>query len=169
MTKNPAALAGPNPPLPRTIRVYTRDELDALEVELGPTLGPIVAFAAATGLRPSEWIRVERRDLDPARRVLEVRGTKTHASRRQVPLSARALAAAERMPPPLDTPLLFPGVRGPLNLNNFRRRDWGPAVEAAGIVTPARVYDLRSTFASNALHRESRRSSSPGSWAPASR
>ncbi len=34
---------------------------------------------------------------------------------------------------------------------NFRRRSWGPAIEAAGIVKPARIYDLRLTFASNAL------------------
>ena len=27
----------------------------------------------------------------------------------------------------------------------------GPAVEASGIAKPARIYDLRSTFASNAL------------------
>ena len=42
-------------------------------------------------------------------------------------------------------------MAGPLNLNNFRRRMWGPAVRASGIATPARIYDLRSTFASNAL------------------
>src|SRR5262249_47755856 len=40
---------------------------------------------------------------------------------------------------------------GPLNLDNFRRREWGPAIEAAGVAKPARIYDLRSTFASNAL------------------
>jgi len=28
---------------------------------------------------------------------------------------------------------------------------WGPAIESAGIATPARIYDLRSTFISNAL------------------
>ena len=33
----------------------------------------------------------------------------------------------------------------------MRRREWGPAVDAAGIAKPARLYDLRSTFASNAL------------------
>jgi integrase len=38
-----------------------------------------------------------------------------------------------------------------LNLDNFRRRAWAPAVEAAGIARPARLYDLRSTFASRAL------------------
>ena len=37
------------------------------------------------------------------------------------------------------------------DLHNFRRREWGPAIEAAGIRKPARIYDLRSTFASNAL------------------
>ena len=34
---------------------------------------------------------------------------------------------------------------------NFRRRLWGPAIDAAGIDKPARLYDVRSTFASNAL------------------
>ena len=28
---------------------------------------------------------------------------------------------------------------------------WAPAIEASGIARPARIYDLRSTFASNAL------------------
>jgi hypothetical protein len=30
-------------------------------------------------------------------------------------------------------------------------REWNPAAESSGIGTPARLYDLRSTFASNAL------------------
>jgi len=33
----------------------------------------------------------------------------------------------------------------------FRRREWGPAIDSAGIARPARIYDLRSTFISNAL------------------
>ena len=56
------------------------------------------------------------------------------------------------MPPRLDTPLLFPAPNGGVvNLDNFRRREWAPAVEASGVATPARIYDLRSSFASNAL------------------
>jgi integrase len=39
----------------------------------------------------------------------------------------------------------------PRVLANFRRREWAPAIEASGVQRPARIYDLRSTFASNAL------------------
>jgi hypothetical protein len=35
--------------------------------------------------------------------------------------------------------------------DNFRRREWAPAIEASGVPRPARIYDLRSTFASNSL------------------
>jgi integrase len=77
---------------------------------------------------------------------------KTAGGRRQVPLSARAATALAAIPPRLDTPLLFPAPRGGLlDLNHFRLREWTPAVAAAGIARPARIYDLRSTFASDAL------------------
>jgi integrase len=83
-----------------------------------------------------------------------VRGTKTTGSRREVPLTQTALAALERLPARLDTAYVFSGPRGrPLHLNNFRRRVWAPAVGASGIPRPARLYDLRSTFATNALAR----------------
>jgi integrase len=153
MRTNPAVDAGENPqPPPRQIRIYTIAELDALDAELGTTYGPLVPLAAAAGLRPQELVSLERRDVDRTGRVLTVRGTKTMGSHRQVPLTGRALAALERIPVQLTTLLLFTAPSGaPILLDNFRKRMWAPAVDAAGISKPARMYDLRSTFASTAL------------------
>jgi integrase len=164
MTSNPALLAGRNrQPSPRTVRVYSRDEIDAIALELHPAYAPLPLFAAATGLRPEEWQALERRDVDRKARVLNVVRTvsdgevvelgKTSGARRQVPLSRRALAALDSIPPRLDTPLMFPASQGGVvNLDNWRRRVWAPAIEASGVPRPARIYDLRSTFASDALH-----------------
>ncbi len=161
--RNPAVAAGRNrQPAQRTIRVYSMAELSAIALELSPQYQSLPQFAAATGLRPEEWQALERRDIDRSAGLLHVRRTvsygevvelgKTSGSRRQVPLSPRALAALDALPPRLDTPLLFPSPSGGLlHGNNFRYREWAPAVMAAGVATPARVYDLRCTFASNAL------------------
>jgi integrase len=161
MECNPAKLAGANPPPPpRGVQTFTLAEIDKLAVELGPTYGPMIQFAAATGMRPEEWAALERQDVVRAAGVARVARThvegatkpygKNSASVREVPLSARALAAIDAVPARLDTRLLFPGPRGHVNLRNFRRREWKPALEAAGV--PARrIYDLRSTFASHAL------------------
>lgn len=163
MARNPAKQAGRNRQAPpRAVRAFTRAEVDALAAELSPMFRPLPVFAAATGLRPEEWAALERRDLDRRAGIVTVRATvssgelielaKTKRSRRQVPLSRRALDALDALPPRLDTPLLFPAPDGGLiDLNNWRRREWGPAVEAGGIAKPARIYDLRSTFASDAL------------------
>jgi integrase len=164
LERNPAADAGENPePAPRPVRAYTLAELAAISAELSKPYQPLVPFAAATGLRPEEWAALERRHVDRARRVARVEqvvgddgqvrpGGKTANSVREVPLTGRALAALELLPARLATPLLFPAPQGGLlNLGNFRRREWTPAIEAAGVEKPARIYDLRSTFASNAL------------------
>jgi integrase len=121
----------------------------------------MIVFAAATGLRPSEWIPLEHRDLDRDARVVYVRRafahgrlqrTKTRRSTRAVPLQAIALEALDRLPTRRDTPLLFPApYAGHLDLHNFRRRAWRPAQRAAGIEPLRRPYDLRHTFATFAL------------------
>ena len=76
------------------------------------------AVAAATGLRPCEWIALERRDVKRADGVVLVERSfsrghlkaygKTERSRRRVPLSQQALDALAAMPPRIDTPLVFP-------------------------------------------------------------
>jgi hypothetical protein len=61
---NPAKTGVDNPPAPRReMRPFDTDgELEALATELGPLYGPMVLFAAATGLRPGEWLALEHRD-----------------------------------------------------------------------------------------------------------
>jgi integrase len=136
-------------------------DLAAVAANLGSYYGPMVLFAAATGLRPGEWIALEQRDLDREARVVYVRRayrngrlkcTKTQASVRSVPLQATALAALEQLPADRASALLFPSARGGhLDLHNFRNRDWKPAQHSAGIAPLRRVYDLRHTFATFAL------------------
>jgi integrase len=56
------------------------------------------------------------------------------------------------MPSRLETPLLFPGVRGGyLDLHNFRERHWKAALRAAGLEY-RRPYDLRHTCVSTWLN-----------------
>src|SRR5207237_10727130 len=95
-------------------------ELAALAAKLGPRHGPMVLFAAATGLRPGEWIALEQRDIDRHARVVYMRRayrngrlkcTKTEASIRAVPLQGIALDAIASLPPRDDTDLLFPASR----------------------------------------------------------
>jgi integrase len=163
LSENPAKAAGKNPqPRPRVVRPYTLAELAAIAAELAPQYAPLPDFAAATGLRPGEWIALERKHVDRRANAVNVTQTlsegevtplaKTTRSLRQVPLSRRARTALDRLPARMDTTLVFPAPDGgPLNLDNFRRRLWTPAITSSGVAKPARIYDLRSTFASNAL------------------
>jgi len=162
MTRNPAKLAGANPqPKAEEIRPFTQAEIDLVAEELGPKYGPAVVFASETGMRPSEWLAVEWRDVDRKAGVVLVERTcaygvtkaygKTTRSRRRVPLTARALEALDSTPRRLDVRLVFPGHRGGvIDLKNFRRSQWKPALEAAGI-SHRRIYDMRHSFATWAL------------------
>ena len=133
---NPVVEAGKNPQ-PRTEDCvsFTRTAIDALDAEPGPVYGPLVVFAAETGLRTNEWAALERRDVDMngqavvvQRRVTDGVVTpypKTERSRRRVPLTDRALVAYRRLLARLDTTVVFPAPAGGyLNLDNFRTREW---------------------------------------------
>ena len=72
---NPAKTGVDKPQPPRReMRPFdTRGQLDRLAAELGPRYGPMVLFAAATVLRPGEWIALEQRDIDIDNRLVHVR------------------------------------------------------------------------------------------------
>lgn len=158
LDENPASLV-PNPEPKRTeVQTFALDELDAVAAELPRSLRALPVFGALTGLRPCEWIALERADVDRKGGVITVRRTvvdgvvkpygKTNRSLRAVPLPARAAQALDEHLPRLDTRILFPGARGgPLALSPFRHRDWSPALRAAGL--PHRsLYAMRHTYAS---------------------
>ena len=159
---NPAKVGVDNPVRRRKEQhpFESRAELEALAAAIGPRYGPMILLAAATGLRPAEWIALEKRDIDRKERVVYVRRSftrgelkfpKTEASMRAVPLQAWALDALDRVKTN-GSPLLFPGERGGyLDIHHFRPFQWRPAQKAAGIDPLRRVYDLRHTFATFAL------------------
>jgi Phage integrase family len=138
---NPAKVGVDNP-TPRRKEQHpfeTWEELEALTAALGTRYGPMILFAAATGLRPAEWVALEWRDIDRDERVVYVRRSftrgelklpKTEGSLRAVPLQARAIDALD---------------------HHFRPYQWRPAQKAVGISPLRRIYDLRHTFATFAL------------------
>ena len=137
------------------------EQIRSLADRLAPMFGPMVVFAAATGLRPSELFALEHGDVDRAAGVVQIRRayangrvkhTKTRLSRRAVPLQAIAVEALKQLRPREDSPLLFPNARGGhLDFRNFNRRHWKPIQRAAGIEPLRDLYDLRHTYATFAL------------------
>ena len=142
------------------MRPFTAAEVEAIAAELSPTYQPLPIFAAATGLRPEEWQALERRDIDRAGGVLNVRRTvssgevvelgKTNAQ----PPPGAAVAARPRRPRRAAAAARHAaavpgaGVAGCSTWTTSaaasgHRRSRHPACG-----TPARIYDLRSTFAS---------------------
>ena len=140
---------------------HSWQQIRSLAEQLGPTHGPMVLFAAATGLRPSELFALEQRDLNRAAGVVQIRRTyangrvkhtKTRLSRRAVPLQRIALEALDQLRAREDSLLLFPNADGGhLDFRNFNRRHWKPVQKAAGIDPLRDLYDLRHTYATFAL------------------
>jgi integrase len=160
IARNPAVDVGPNAqPRARQVDPLTIDEIDRIADEMTVEDGALVVFAAETGLRTNEWIALERSDVDRRRGLVVVRRRVTNGKlypdpktdRHAVPLTPRAEQALDRLPPRIDTPLVFPAPKGGyLDLDNWRLRRWYPALEAAG-VRKRGVYALRHSFATEAL------------------
>lgn len=155
------AVANPEPKRREVKAFATPEDVEAIADELLPEYRLVPILAAWTGLRPEEWIALERRDIDQGRKLLHVHRVytdgkvklygKQQGSLRAVPLPSHALEAIGALPPRIDTPRLFSGARGgALDLHWFRRKHWDPAVRAAGLDHRS-PYALRHTFAAWAI------------------
>ncbi len=162
VAENVAALV-PNPQAKRReVPTFTSwEQLELLAEELPAARRSLPILAAGTGLRPEEWLGLEWRDVDLRSGVLHVRRVytdgrvkdygKQERSLRRIPLRSCVLAALEASPRGFGGTPVYTGDRGGrLNLHAWRRDEWYPALEAAGLpkLTP---YAMRHTFASFAI------------------
>jgi integrase len=135
-------------------------EVETIADEIDPRYRAIPIFATGTGLRPEEWIALERSDIDRQARLVHVskrysggelkQGTKT-VPERFVPLRQRVLDALDSIVPRIDTKLLFPAPRGGyIDIEKWRWREWTPTLRAAGIEHRP-IYAMRHSFITWAL------------------
>ena len=124
MRSNPARLAGPNPqPKRDEVVPFEPSEVEAIAAELGSVYGPLVIVAAYTGLRPSEWIALEWKDVDRSEGVL--RGRACLLVRRSPRRRRRPRAAVGAFP----SPLLGPRKRSRCSHDALTRGSSSPAHE----------------------------------------
>lgn len=144
-------------------RFLSSSELRGLVEAAGPE-GLHILVLALTGLRFGEFAALKVRRVDPERCRLTIAESvslvgsklvwttpKTHRTR-SVPVPPMLMAViAEQCAGKQPDDLVFTAPKGgPIRLNNWRRRVFSPACEAAGIVG-ATPHDLRHTAASLAV------------------
>jgi hypothetical protein len=127
------------------------EEIGAVAAQMKPVYGPMVVFAAATGLRPSQLFGLEWRDVDREAGVVYVRRafangrlkqTKTRLSNRAVPLQAKALEALDQLQPS-ENPILFANTRGGrIDFRSFGRGHWKPAQRRAALRAGVPVFAI---------------------------
>jgi integrase len=125
------------------------------------TLATVVGLLAVTGMRVSEALRLDRRDVDWDDAVILVRDTKFHKGR-NLPVSPSTIAALHayarqrdrHRPLPVTTRLFVSMTGTPVAYSHFGAA-FRAAVQAAGIgvgsATRPRVHDLRHAFAMRTL------------------
>jgi len=127
------------------------------------TFQTMIGVLAATGMRVGEAIALRRADTDLAEGVIVVRNTKFNKSR-ELPLDPTTIEALgayaairDRLVPTPSSPTFFVSRKGtPVIYTDFGEK-FRKLVRASGVGTasplPARVHDLRHSFAVNTLIR----------------
>jgi integrase len=157
-----AAVANPRPWRAEVRPLQDWRQVERIAEQLPESLRLLPLLGAGCGLRPGELLGLDWSSIDLAGRTLHVRASvhdgelrttlKTRRSLRSVPLRRRVVEALERSSGKRERSLVFATARGgPLDLRNLRSRAWRPALVAAGLEHPHRIYDLRHTYATWSL------------------
>ena len=150
-------------PVPKPGEIHPFDsweELDAIANELDDVAGPLVDLLCGDGRSPGGGFRrrvARRRPRAPrAHGASGVREGAPEGLREDERVSpsraaARSGQSLRSSASPTERGILFPAAQGGrIEINNFRHRQWTPALAAAGI-DHRRIYDLRHTYASWSL------------------
>lgn len=139
-------------------KAFTQEEvlmiLDTARQHFSHQTYLLVLTLAHMGLRHNEVLGLCKRDLNFTAGLLRVsQDTAKGAKERWLPMPPPLVAAlapwVESLP---STALVFRNSRGQkINQSNFRNREWKPLLLKAGL-PPARVHDMRHSFASFLLY-----------------
>lgn len=147
---------------------FTPKEIKKILEHSRPDERNVIEFVFNTGIRPSEWSALRWSDVDFVQNKISVRvaivhnqmkGTKTAAGKRLVPLNDDALNALQRQkalsfladgfifPQNIRMPAQLPnGELNRINPDSFRKHKWSRILKAAG-VRYRYPYQMRHTFA----------------------
>ena len=135
------ARAESRPALPEQRPFESWEQIRSLAERLGLTFGPMVLFAAATGLRPSELFALEHGNIDRAAGVVQIRRayangrvkhTKTRLSRRAVPLQALAVDALDQLRPRCSRRSCSPSMTSTRSVVGARDRAFAAGADRLG-------------------------------------
>ena len=147
---------------PREPEPFSRNEIEAILIQLGDQERTLIQFAFWTGLRTSELIALEWNDVDfennriyvrRAKVAGQIKTTKTKSGFRTVELNEHSLAALKNqmiLNPNHEVIFLDEKYLAPWSSDQRVRRVWIPALERAK-VKYRNPYQARHTFASMML------------------
>ena len=154
------------PAIPQVeMRFLVPEEVDRLASAITPHFELLIRFAAETGLRIGEIAGLQGNDYQPGEHVIAVKrqllkdtspptyaDPKTAAGIRSLTLSPALAERVDAINAVGDAPMFTSPQGALLNVANFRKRHFLPAVAAAGL-GHVRIHDLRHSAISLWIHR----------------
>lgn len=147
---------------------FTPEEVSAIIKKAKDWEVNVIKFVFNTGMRPSEWSALRWEDIDFINKVVvvkvaivhhQMKGTKTNAGKRAIPLNDEAMQALNDQkalsfiagdfvfPQKIGMPVQLPnGEMNRINPDSFRKHKWSRILKSAG-VRYRYPYQMRHTFA----------------------